>query len=83
LRFAGYVYREENLRSKSGASLNGLCRHSKRLILFRCGYEKVIEDELLHYHRRELDLPCDCSRIEHPGGIDIRCRPFEQDNGHS
>jgi hypothetical protein len=51
------------------------------LILFRCGYEKVIERELLHCHSRELDLLFDCSRIEHPGGIDIRCRPFEQDSG--
>jgi hypothetical protein len=72
-----YFYGENNLRSKSGSRLNGLSRHSKRLILFRCGYEMVIEHELLHYHCRELDLPCDCSTIEHPGRVDIRCRPFD------
>ena len=75
LRLDGlYVYGERDPHTRSGRPVYGLYRRSKRLVLFRCGYENVIRHELVHHYCEELRLPCDCARMDHPAGYDMRCR---------
>ena len=60
-----------------GAPANGYWDRERETIVFRCGVEEVVRHELFHAWCERAALPCDCKRIDHPGGFDLTCAPME------
>ncbi len=61
--------------TRKGRSVNGYWDRERQTIVFKCGVEIVIRHELFHVWCERGGLPCDCARIDHPGGFDLECRP--------
>jgi len=59
-----------------GGPANGYWDRERDTIVFRCGVEEVVRHELFHVWCERAALPCDCKRIDHPGGFDLRCTPI-------
>ena len=59
----------------NGAAANGFWDRERATIVFRCGVEEVVRHELFHVWCERAALPCDCKRIDHPGGFDLACAP--------
>ena len=62
--------------SCSGIAAYGCYYFDRDQVLFRCGYENVIEHELQHRLCNQLHRPCDCHQVDHPGGVDLNCQPI-------
>jgi len=60
----------------SGTAAYGCYFFNRDQVLFRCGYENVIEHELQHRFCDQLKRPCDCYQTDHPGGVDLNCQPI-------
>ncbi len=58
-----------------GTAAYGCYFFNRDQVLFRCGYENVIEHELQHRFCDQLKRPCDCYQTDHPGGVDLNCQP--------
>jgi len=59
----------------AGAPASGYWDRERETIVFRCGVEEVVRHELFHVYCEHAALPCDCRRIDHPGGYDLSCAP--------
>ena len=58
-----------------GKPVYGYWDRERSTVFFRCGVEEVVRHELFHAWCERAELPCDCERIDHPDGFDLRCRP--------
>ena len=80
------LFRAEGLRlsgrrdpASGGKPAYGYWDRERATIVFRCGTEPVVRHELFHVWCERARLPCDCERIDHPGGFDLACRPLAAD----
>lgn len=59
-----------------GAAAYGCYFFDRDEVLFRCGYENVVEHELQHRLCDRLDRSCDCHMVDHSGGTNLNCQPI-------